>query len=177
LFPNACWTTDVFDGNQGHTYGLSLWFPYFGTGEYADDVYSARSHLCPWMGIGVHLENADWDALRRQVSDHRSVADMFFGDYYPLTSYTNADTAWMAWQFIRPTEGDGMIQAFRRANNPSTTMLLKLRGLKNEARYTFRNVDTGNVTVLTGREATMSGLMIRASAPRTALLFVFTEEK
>src|SRR5208282_226522 len=46
---------DVFDGNQGHTYGLSLWVP-MGTGEYGEDAYSARSHLCLWAGVGTHLD-------------------------------------------------------------------------------------------------------------------------
>ncbi|MDB6092658.1 MAG: Alpha-galactosidase [Verrucomicrobia bacterium] len=168
---------DVFDGNQGHTYGLSLWLPYFGTGEYADDVYSARSHLCPWMGLGVHLDDPDWAALRRQVSDHRSVADLFSGDYYPLTPYTSSDADWIAWQFVRTRQGDGMVQAFRREKNPVTVSTLKLRGLKNDARYEFRDLDSGKTTVHGGRELMTEGLTVKAASPRTALIFVFTEVK
>ena len=39
-------------GNQGHTYGLSFWVPYYGTGVYYDNVYAVRSHLTPCSGIG-----------------------------------------------------------------------------------------------------------------------------
>jgi hypothetical protein len=38
--------------NQGHTYGLSLWVPYFGTGVFYDNAYAVRSHLTPALGIG-----------------------------------------------------------------------------------------------------------------------------
>ena len=41
-------------GNQGHTYGLSSWIPYYGQGVYFTDrdyVYSVRSYLSPAFGI------------------------------------------------------------------------------------------------------------------------------
>ena len=34
-------------GNQGHTYGISLWIPYYGTGGNAIDLYMLRSVMCP----------------------------------------------------------------------------------------------------------------------------------
>lgn len=174
---NSGMTTDVFDGNQGHTYGLSLWLPYFGTGEYADDVYSARSHLCPFIGLGVHLDDADWAALRRQVADHRSVGDFFYGDYYPLTPYSSSESDWIAWEFVRPEQGAGMIQAFRRENNPATLTTLQLRGLENDASYEVRDLDSGRATRHQGRELMTAGLVVKAAAPRTALIFVFTKVK
>jgi alpha-galactosidase len=94
-FTRGDMTADVYDGNQGHTYGLSLWVPYYGTGVLCEDVYSARSHLCPAMAVGTDLETPDWPAFRRQVSDYRSVADFFYGDYFPLTPYSKAEDVWM----------------------------------------------------------------------------------
>ncbi len=170
-------TTDVFDGNQGHTYGLSLWLPFFGTGEYAEDVYSARSHLCPWMGIGIHLEDPDWAAVRRQVFDHRQVAPFFYGDYYPLTDYTKSESDWIAWQFVRTEQGDGMVQAFRRENSPRVESFLKLKGLKSEASYEFTNIDNGKKRAFTGKTLMETGLPAQAAAPRTALIYTFKETK
>ena len=43
---------DILVGNQGHTYGLSFWVPYYGTGVFCDNVYAVRSHLTPSQGIG-----------------------------------------------------------------------------------------------------------------------------
>lgn len=166
-------TTDVFDGNQGHTYGLSLWVPFYGTGEYADDIYSARSHLCPWMGVGTHFDHPDWAALRRQFADHAAVAACFYGDYYPLTPYDGTETTWMAWEFYRPGSGDGDIQAFRRENNPQTDCRVRLRGLDPQARYAVTDVDTGAVREATGQELMDRGLPLFAAAPRTALILTF----
>ena len=170
-------TADVFDANQGFTYGLSLWIPYFGTGEYAEDVYSARSHLSAEMGVGTHLERPDWNALYRQVSDYCAVADYFYGDYYPLTPYSRAADAWIAWEFVRPEKGDGMIQAFRHEFSTAVEIRLKLRGLKADVRYEFTNRDGGGTTAFSGKELMEAGLPLTAAAPRTALLLTFREVK
>ena len=39
-------------GNQGHTYGMSMWIPFFGAGEYYNDRYAFLSHMSPHMGVG-----------------------------------------------------------------------------------------------------------------------------
>jgi len=168
-------STDVFDGNQGHTYGMSLWVPYSGTGEYCEDAYSARSHLCPSVSVGTHLANPDWASLRRQISDHRSVADLFYGDYYPLTPYSRSEEVWMAWEFTRPTQGDGMVQAFRRENSPDAGIDLKLRGLKSDANYEVTDLDSGRKIRSSGKSLMREGLRVAAAAPRTALIITFRE--
>jgi alpha-galactosidase len=170
-------TTDVFDGNQGHTYGLSLWVPYYGTGVLCEDVYSARSHLCPAMSVGTDLDTPDWAAFRRQVADSRLVGDYFYGDYYPLTPYSKAEDVWMAWEFVRPEKGDGMLQAFRRENSPEAAIRLRLHGLKEGAQYEFTDLDTGRKTKAPGGELMAEGLLLKASAPRTALIVTFKEMK
>jgi len=176
-FSPGSMTADVFDGNQGQTYGLSLWVPYYGTGVLCEDVYSARSHLCPAMAVGTDLEIPDWAAFRRQVSDYRSVADYYYGDYFPLTPYSKAEDVWMAWEFVRPVQGDGMIQAFRRENSPTADIHLKLRGLSDGAQYEFTDLDTGGKVKASGKELMSEGLALKAPAPRTALILTFKELK
>jgi alpha-galactosidase len=169
-------SADVFDGNQGHTYGLSLWVPFYGTGEFADDLYSARSHLCPAMWMATHWgHNPDWAAYRRQVSDYRKVWDYFYGDYWPLTDYTTAADTWIAWEFVRPERGEGMIQAFRRELSPTTAIRLWLREMKVEAYYEFTDLDTGRITSVSGKELKEHGLRVEALSPRTALILTFKE--
>jgi alpha-galactosidase len=165
---------DVFDGNQGHTYGLSLWVP-MGTGEYSEDAYSARSHLCLWAGVGTHLDRPDWAAFRRQLSDHLNVAEYFYGDYYPLTPYSRTEDTWMAWEFVRPAQNDGVVQAFRRENSPVVDVYLKLHGLKSGARYEFTDLDSGSKTTISGSDLMAKGLHLYAPTPRTALILTFKE--
>lgn len=168
-------SADVFDGNQGHTYGLSLWVPIFGTGEYADDEYSARSQFCPLMVVGTHMDDPDWDAYRRQMSDHEQAGPYFYGDYYPLTPYSKATDVWIAWEFFKPDQGDGMVQAFRRELSPSTDTHLQLRGLKPDATYEFTDLDTRKTERFAGKGLMEGGLRVHATSPRTALILTFKE--
>ena len=107
-------------GNQCQTYGLSSWIPFYGQGVYYTPqqfVYCVRSHMCPsfCMCVDVRKGGIDWNLYRRLVGQWRQVADCFLGDYYPLTPYSLGEDCWIAWQFDRPEQGEGMIQAFRRA--------------------------------------------------------------
>jgi len=168
-------TTDVYDENQCHTYGLSLWVPIHGTGDYADDVYSARSHICATAGVGTRLDRPDFAAFRRQLSDHKTVAPFFYGDFYPLTAFSRKQNVWMAWQFFKPGQKEGVIQAFRRENNQHRDVTLPLQGLESGARYEFTDVDTGKKFQLKGSELMEQGLPLYAAAPRTALILTFRE--
>jgi len=168
-------STDIFDGNQGQTYGLSLWVPFYGTGEYCEDKYSARSHLCPWMGLATHMENPQWATLAGQLADHRAAGDYFYGDYYPLTPYSKSEEVWMAWEFVRPKQGDGMVQAFRRENNPDVGVDLKLQGLMSDAHYEISDLDSGRKIRSSGKDLMAVGLHLEAAAPRTAMILIFKE--
>jgi hypothetical protein len=47
----------------------------------------------------------------------------------------------MAWQFDRPQEGEGVVQAFRRAGNSDASATFRLRGLEPDAVYVLTNLD------------------------------------
>ena len=53
----------------------------------------------------------------------------FYGDFWPLTPYSLENNVWMAWQFDRPEAGEGVVQAFRRAENGDESATFRLRGL------------------------------------------------
>jgi alpha-galactosidase len=153
---------EVITGNQGHTYGLSMWVPYYGTGEFYNDAYSIRSHICPSMGTANNpaILPVDWTPMKKTLGDWHAVADDFYGDYYPLTEYTLSEKAWIAWQFDRPEVGSGMVQAFRRRENSDETLLVKLHGLEENAVYTLTNLDVPGTTEMTGRELREKGFSI-----------------
>ena len=152
-------------GNQCHTYGLAAWLPYFGQGVYYNDdrlVYAVRSHFCPAFGMccDVRKPGVDWGKFRRLTEDWRRVAPCFLGDYYPLTPYSLEPTVWMAWQFHRPDLGEGMVQAFRRAESAYEAARFRLQGLDPAARYRVTNLDAPGTTEATGRELAERGLAI-----------------
>jgi len=166
---------DMLTGNQGHTYGLSFWVPYSGTGIYYNDVYAVRSHLTPAFGIGYGGDAAkvDWASFRRRIEDWKTVAQCFYGDYYPLTPYSLSESAWIAWQFHQPEAGEGMIQAFRRPRSPEASMRLKLCGLDAGSVYAFRNLDLEGETRAAGRELMEKGLLVKLASRRQAALFAY----
>ncbi|MFA6240067.1 MAG: alpha-galactosidase [Candidatus Hydrogenedentales bacterium] len=148
---------------QCQTYGLAQWVPYFGSGSPDRDDYTARSVWCPRYALArsaPRQEGLDWTDYRRMIKEWRSVCDYFFGDFYPLTPYSLADTVWMAWQFDCPERGEGMVQAFRRASNADESIRLKLQGLDAGARYTLTDLDTAKTTEATGKELIEQGISI-----------------
>jgi alpha-galactosidase len=153
-------------GNQGHTYGLSSWIPYYGQGVYYSErqlIYAARSHFCPAfaLAIDVRKPGVDWALARRLIEQWRRVAPSLLGDFYPLTPYQLDADAWLAWQFDLPEAGDGVVQAFRREKSPYEAARFKLRGLEATATYVVTDLDTPGTPVrFNGRELMEPGLPV-----------------
>jgi alpha-galactosidase len=172
------WRSDYgFDdppAQQDLTYGLALWIPYFGTGG-ATNPYSFRSTMALAMAMAFdpRIKNLDIPTLARLVGQWRQLAPYYYGDYYPLTSYSTDDSAWTAWQFDRPATGDGMVQAFRRSQSPFETARFKLRGLDPAATYTITDVDTSASPQFSGRELETNGLPVAIKAQPGAVIFVY----
>ncbi|MCL5099362.1 MAG: alpha-galactosidase [Candidatus Omnitrophica bacterium] len=165
-------------GNQGHTYGIATWIPYFGQGVYYNKrqlAYAVRSHFCPAFGFcwDVRKEGVDWNVFRRLSEDWRSIADDFLGDYYPLTPYSLDETLWIAWQFNRPETGTGFVQAFRRNDSIYASAQLPLAGLNPEARYRLTNRDTQDEVVLSGRELMDQGLRVAIPEKPGAVIITY----
>jgi alpha-galactosidase len=153
--------------NQGHTYGISSWIPYYGSGCYFTDPYSARSYIMPCSGYGG--TNA---ATKLAYDECRSVAPFMLGDYYPLTPYSIQPTDWIAWQFDRPDLGGGVIQAFRRDKNASPMQVLRLTGLAPAAKYEVTDLDGGAPKIMSGKDLTEQGLPVEIKTrPGSAVIF------
>jgi alpha-galactosidase len=161
---------------QDQTYGMALWIPYFGTAVNSDDPYVFRSQMVPAVGIGVEPDSKEIDYSRflRLLAQWKTISNDYYGDYYPLTSYTAANDGWLAWQFHRSDTGEGMVQAFRRPKSPFESARLKLRGLDPDARYTVRDVDQSQGTQKTGRELMENGLLVSIAERPGAVLITYS---
>jgi alpha-galactosidase len=166
-------------GNQGHTYGISFWMPYYGTGSGAVDTYMLRSVLCPSFTacFDMRRSDLDFDLLRRVLGQWRQYADDYFGDYYPLTPYSLDSGTWIAWQFNRPEEGTGVIQAFRRSDSIYEQIRPKLSGLDAESRYELSELDTGKATEMTGRELWDTGVAINIAQQPGSAVITYREKR
>jgi alpha-galactosidase len=160
-------------GNQGHTYGLSMWVPIYGTGQYTTSAYALRSCMCPIFGIGgdVRKNDINWDLGRKSVQEWRRLSRCMLGDYYPLTPYSIERTAWIAWQFDLPESGEGMVQAFRRDDCTEESLVVKLQALDGKANYNIENLDTGESEHRTGADLIDHGLAVTTTErPGSALI-------
>jgi alpha-galactosidase len=136
---------DDLEAKQCLRHTLFQWIPFFGGPVLPFDhvdAYAFRST----MGLSTSLpydlaQPLDLDLLRKLTAEWTEVAALFYGDYYPLTRWSLAEDAWMAWQFHRPEQGDGLIQVFRRRDSPIESACFPLHGLDPEAEYRFHDYD------------------------------------
>ncbi|MGA2658696.1 MAG: alpha-galactosidase [Verrucomicrobiota bacterium] len=153
--------------NQGHTYGISSWIPYYGSGCYFTDTYSARSYIMPCSGYAG--TNA---ATKHAYDECRRVAPFMLGDYYPLTPYGIQAGDWIAWQFDRSDLGGGVVQAFRRDKNESPTRVLRLSGLAPSTKYEVTDLDGGAPKRMSGKDLMEQGLTVEIKTkPGSAVIF------
>lgn len=159
-------------GQQCHTYGLSFWLPYYGTGvgpastnggQYGSGTYVMRSSLAPCYASSLDVRTApasDWELMRRMTLQWSEIAVNLLGDYYPLTEYSVDTDVWMAWQFHRPEVGQGVVLAFRRPDSSDLTVHVTLRGLEAHATYEVRNFDVESPSHATGQDLMRTGARI-----------------
>jgi len=162
-------------GHQCQTYGISLWLPYHGTATVATvdapyygggytpvDAYAFWSNAAPSLGCGVDMrvKEIDYSTLRKLFADWRRMSAFYYGDYAPLTPYSQADDAWIAWQFHRPDKGDGVVQVFRRPASRESSITLKLRWLDAQAHYAVSTIEHQRIGVFSGRTLMQEGLLV-----------------
>jgi alpha-galactosidase len=168
-FPNM---KGVVEGNQGHTYGLSFWLPFQGSGCYLYDTYSVRSFYLPSFGMdSLTAENTL--AQRRAYAECAKIAPCMLGDYYPLTPYSLQPDQWIAWQFNRPEQNDGVVQAFRRDKSEESTKTLRLGGLDPTAQYELTDFDVEGTTPVSGKDLMDKGLVVEVKGKPGAAVIAY----
>ena len=175
---------------QAHTYGLSLWLPYHGTGtlvgksaigqnttEGVND-YDFRSHMASSVTAcwDMRDKSLNYDALRKLTGELATVAPFYQADYYPVTPHTLATSDWIAWQFNRPETGEAVVQAFRRQDSPEPEQLLKLEGLDPNAEYRIQTLGADQTWKSKGSELMDHGLEAKLPEKRSAAVYLLTKE-
>lgn len=170
------WRSDltwVPEPQQDMTAGLSYWIPFHGVGAVSRTPYDVRSGMGAVFGLAINVRELTSSAVRRQVAELRDLGDLFLGDYYPLTAYSRENDVWVAWQFDRPDQGRGLVQAFRRSEAEQGTLELRLRNLESEAAYVVTDLDAPDRAVTVSGAALMGeGLSASVGAFESAL-FVY----
>jgi alpha-galactosidase len=174
--------------HQCHTYGLLAWVPFSATSQdRAGDDYEFRSSMCSslclnwWVSGDVPAENIPADFpfewARRTLKQYLDIRKFYYGDYYPLTAYSQARDVWMAYQLDHPDLGEGLVVALRRPQSPYESARFALRGLEENATYRVANLDTGERAQYSGRALLGGGLRIAIDqTPGSSLLTYHREQ-
>jgi len=170
--------------HQCHTYGLMAWVPLSAISQDREgDTYEFRSSMCSSLclnwnhsGDGVRPSfpgDFPFDWARRTLEQYLEIRDFYYGDYYPLTSYSQAADQWTAYQLDRPEIGTGLVVVLRRPESPYEVSRLPLHELDPKATYQVTNLDTGERVQATGRILVEQGLRVDIpKRPGSALLIV-----
>jgi len=162
---------------QCHTYGITFWIPYHGRMINVGNDYEFRSRMFPSINSALDMRSKElnYAGFRHLLEQWRQVAPCYFGDYYPLTSYSLEKNVWMAWQFDRPDLGEGMVQVFRREESPFETASFKLHGLAPDVRYTVKDMDKEGSVEMMGHELMEKGLHVALSNSPQAAIFTYKQ--
>ena len=168
---------------QCHSFGLFQWVPLHLPGRGAvlkeGNEYEFRSVMT--AGLTTQLwEEADGDQgddARRMLEQYLYTRKFYYGDYYPLTPYSQDIGVWLAWQFNLPEDGEGMVQAFRREESVYESARLYLHELVPDAHYLLRDVDADNSSEMSGRELMEDGLVLQISEKPYAAIITYKQVK
>lgn len=179
------WRTDLEQnatGSQNHTYGLNLYVPLHGTALFKPGKYYFRSGLGSLAVINWSINGNASETVysyQKYIEDFKRLRNYFCADYYPLTPlrkhYMDSDF-WMAYQYNRPEQTDGIVLAFRREKNLNEMINVKLKGLDEEAMYELYYEDFEVKVIKQGKEL-MSGLDIKITEKPASLLISYKKIK
>jgi len=178
----ALWRTDYADGSdpfmadgfQSQTYGLSFWLPTTSTGTGTLDKYVFRSAMNNGIVISWNPKNPDFPIKKAEelIGEFKRARDFYFGDYYPLTSYSSSTDVWMAYQFHKEDTNSGMVLAFRREENRDSKIVVRLKGLSPNAKYELDYSGRNMKKILSGKDL-MDSLTITLEKPRDSELIFY----
>ncbi|MCE5199024.1 MAG: alpha-galactosidase [Armatimonadota bacterium] len=167
-------------GMQNQTEGLAPWVP-LSTGSCDRvDTYTFRSAFGPGIvlndttkGYGPSIgQPAEW--LRKMVREQKEISKYFYGDFYPLLSYSQNDDVWALWQFDRPDLNEGLILAFRRQQSPFSKLdAAKLQALEPDGIYEIRSFDSDQVKQYSGTDLMEKGFPIVINEKPGSAVFVY----
>ncbi len=171
--------------NQCHSYGLLEWVPLQTTSAgnlSTRNEYPIRSSMTAGLGFGLFFAgdvpqakpgaaNFPFAEVKRSLELYRTIQRYFYGDYYPLTEYTQANDAWLAYQLDLRDEREGLVVVLKRPGSDYNQAAFPLHALRADALYEVTNLDTAENKTLAGGELADKGLEVHLlNKPDSALI-------
>ena len=128
------------------------------------DRYVARASYLPIYNISeafLHNEELDYDIMRGNFNEWKSVRHLLTKDFYALTPWRhNTDVdSWTAFAYDDPDAGESIVLAFRQEEAEAERYTLKLPFAEKGIRYRLTDADSGETLEKTGEEL-LSGISV-----------------
>lgn len=170
--------------HQCHTYGLLPWVPLHATSQdHAPDDYEFRSSMSSALCLNWWISGdkpadkipADFPFAwaRETLREYLDIRKYYYGDFYPLTSYSQDRDVWMAYQLDRPDLGEGLAVVLRRPESPYESARLPLHAIERSASYEVRNLGGGATERLSGTELSGAGIAVNLKRKPDSALIVY----
>ena len=174
--------------HQCHSFGLFAWVPFSATSQDLEgNTYEFRSSISSALCVNwFHSGDGPQQKLpanfpfawgKKILDEYLTLRQFYYGDYYPLTAYSQDRAAWMAWQFDQPERGAGMVQAFRREKSIYDAMQVKLHGLEPKTIYSLVNLDVPGSAESSGRDLMEHGLSVPIKDRPGAVVIAYQKKR
>ncbi|MBR4170982.1 MAG: alpha-galactosidase [Kiritimatiellae bacterium] len=168
------------------TWGFCKWIPFHGSSTKdtvrqleeakggGSDAYVVRASFLPiynFSGMFSHNPDLDFDLMRRNYAEWKSVRHLLTRDYYTLTPWhdTKFQEGWTALAYDAPELGESIVLAFRMVNAEKPDFFARLPFADPATDYTLTDADSGNEQHLSGWEL-QRGLKITLPQKRSSAL-------
>jgi alpha-galactosidase len=161
--------------NQCHSFGLLRWVPMNTTSAGTlgkGNEYRIRSSMTTGLSFGLFssgdvpqattdYSDFPYAEVKQSVDRFRAIQRFFYGDFYPLTEYTQANDAWMAYQLDLPESGEGLVVVLKRPLSKYIQANFVLNELKAESGYEVTNLDSSEQSIAQGSELMDRGIAVK----------------
>ncbi|MBO4326684.1 MAG: GH36 C-terminal domain-containing protein [Clostridia bacterium] len=139
-------------------------------------AYVSRASFLPVYNLSEafsHNRELDYDLMRRNFAEWKSVRHLLVKDYYPLTPWRHDSDRehWTVWAYDDPDAGESVLLAFRQEEAVNEEFVVRLPFADPEAQYSLKNADNGSVSVLSGADLLKNGFTVTLPEPKTSAMF------
>ena len=183
------WRTDAFcepdcdaDAIQTQTFGFNRFIPCAGgVCKRPGDTYAQRSAYSPalvgswWWTDRPEPTKEQFEWMARMCDEYRRLRPYFSCDFYPLENcgWSIEHGGWAAYRYDRPEHKDGIVIAFRRAGSCCVTSSYVLTGLCPDGIYTVTDIDTNEVSEISGKTLVTEGLTVTIPNRRESKVMIY----
>ena len=137
--------------------------------------YVVRASFLPIYNYGeefTHNKELDYDLMRRNYNEWKSVKHLLTKDIYVLTPWRHHDdkTHWTAFAYDDPDINESILLAFRMEEANEDTFTVKLPFAESGAKYELKDADSGKIWTAEGDTLNKTGLTLTLFEPKSSAL-------